>query len=121
MKLQFPSGRAGVDAFSKRDEPDTERPQFIEQRDEMPEISTEPVQSPAHQDIELPSPRILQQFIESGASILRTTDASVHELGGRPSPRLDIAPEFQELVLGFLVERRDAGVDGGFHHSNIHP
>ena len=43
MELELPCGSARVDALSKRDEPDTERLQFIEQQDEMPEVTTQPV------------------------------------------------------------------------------
>jgi hypothetical protein len=43
VELQFSSGRRAVDALAERDERDAQAVEFLEHRDEMPEIAAEPV------------------------------------------------------------------------------
>lgn len=52
------------------------------------------------------------------AAVLRAADALVHVFRGGPAPRLDVAPEFEKLVLaGLACGRRHASVKAAAHHS----
>src|SRR5688572_27237485 len=82
----------------------------------MPKIAPEPVQPPAHYDVEFPAFGIFEEGIEPRAPVLGAADAPVHELRPGPAPGLDVAPEFLELILRLLVEGADAGVDCGLHN-----
>jgi hypothetical protein len=91
VELQATGGRGRVEA----DEADAERRQFVDGDDQAPEVAPEPIQSPAHEHIKLPSLGILQQRIEGGPLVLRAADAPVHELVGGPANeprRSDEAP-----------------------------
>src|SRR5688572_17886715 len=81
----------------------------------MPEITTEPVQSPADQHVEPSSLGVLEQSIQSRPRLLSSTDATVHEFRRGPAPCLYVAPEFLELVFRLLVEGGNASVNGGPH------
>ena len=52
MKLQLAGWRGAVNSFSERDERHTNSLKVFEQRDEMPEVASEPVQPPADQHVE---------------------------------------------------------------------
>jgi hypothetical protein len=114
-KLQFASWRRAVDSFSHRDEPNTHRLEFIEQRHEVAEIPSEAVKSPTHQHVELPPLRRADQLIECGPAVLRTADSPVNELDGGPASRFDVAPEFLELVFRFLVQCAHSCVNRSSH------
>jgi hypothetical protein len=75
----------------------------------MLQTPTEPIEAPAHDDIEPASPGIGQELIESGTSILRPAHPAIDVLGWDPASRLDVPPEFLQLVLRLLIERRDTG------------
>src|SRR5687768_817784 len=83
----------------------------------MPKVAPEPVQTPAHQHIEPTTFGILEQGIESGALVLRAAHATVHELRPGPTTSLDVATQFEKLVLAGLVEGRDTRIDSGPHRS----
>jgi len=79
------------------------------------QVPPEAVEAPADDDIESASLDVTDQVVERRPTILGAADAAVDVLGGGPAPRLDKAPEFLELILRFLVERADVGVDGSAH------
>ena len=95
-----------------------DRVQLVEERHQVAQVAPEPVEAPADQDVDSAAPGIADQAVERRAPILRTGHPVVDVLdGGRPAPRVDVAPQLGQLVLGLLVEGRDAGVDGGTHQS----
>ena len=53
MELKSSCRRSCVDAFGQRDERNAQRVQFIEQQNQMAEISPEAVEPPHNQHIEL--------------------------------------------------------------------
>jgi hypothetical protein len=75
--------------------------------------SAEPIQPPADDDVEPATAGFSHEAIKCRPAVLRAADALVDVCGGRPAARLRVAPEFGELVLRLLVERRDARVDRG--------
>ena len=108
--MQLASGRRRVDAFGEADEGDAERLELLEERDQVLEIPSEPIKTPAHQHIELSPFRVSNHVIERGPAILRAADTAIGVLNGRPASGLDIAPEFLKLVFWFLIECADTGV-----------
>ena len=58
VQLQLPGWRRAVDAFPQRDESHTKHLKFLDERDEVAEVATEPVQPPADQHIKLAPFRI---------------------------------------------------------------
>ena len=96
MELQLARWRRAVDAFSKTDERNPQRLKFFDERDEMPEIPPEPIQSPADQDIELAPFRIGDERIQSWTPVLRPTDTTVYVLLPDPAACLKVAPKFPE-------------------------
>ena len=118
VELQPPGWRGAVDPFPEADEGHTHRLQLIEQRHEMLEAAPEPIQPPHHQDIDPSAPGVLDQPVERGAPIPCTRDAVIDVLDrGWPAPGVDVPAQFGELVLGFLVEGRDASIERGPHAS----
>ena len=113
VHLQLAGGCRGVDALVERHERDAERLQLLEQRDQVPEVPSEAIQSPDDQHIEAATSGVDEQAIERRPTVLRPADAAVDVLHGRPTPRGDVAPDLRKLVLRLLVERADASVDGG--------
>jgi len=90
VHLQLAGGCGGVDPFGQADACDAEGPQVVEQGDQMLQVPTEPIETPADQDIEPASLGIGEQLIESGTSILRPAHPAINVLDARPSPRLDL-------------------------------
>jgi len=76
--------------------------EFIEEQNQVTEAASQSVQPPAQDDIDTTALRIPTEFIECRAAVLRAADAIVHVFASGPAPRLDVAPEFLELVLWFL-------------------
>jgi hypothetical protein len=60
MKLESPRRCRCVDALAKRNEPDAECLEVVEQRDEVSEVAPQAVEAPSYKDIELPTSSILQ-------------------------------------------------------------
>jgi hypothetical protein len=111
-----PAGRArSVDALAQRHESDADGLQLIEQQDQVPQIAAQPIEPPAHQDVEPASFGIGDELIERGSSILCPAYTAVDVLDGGPAPRLDVASEFSKLILGILIGRTDASVNGTAH------
>jgi hypothetical protein len=48
VQLETAGGRRAIDAFSNGDKLDAQGAKFIEQHDQVPEVATEPVQTPTH-------------------------------------------------------------------------
>ena len=115
MKLELPRRRRAVDPLAHRNKRHTQCLEVIEERHQMAEIPTEAIQSPAHDDVELSAFGIRDHLVERRPTILRAAEATIHKLDRRPSSRLNIAAEFLELVLRFLIEGGNAGVDRSFH------
>jgi hypothetical protein len=116
VELKLPGGRCAIDALAEGNERDAQAVEFFEHRDEMPEIAAEAVQTPADKNIKASPFGISEKLVESGASILRATDATIYIFPAlRPSTSLDVTSEFLKLVLGFLLDRRDACINGGLH------
>ena len=86
--------------------------QVFEHRHEVPQVASEPVQTPAHQHVESSALGILQEGIESRTLVLRAADATVNVFGGRPAACLAVAPKLLELILAGLVAGRYSRVDG---------
>jgi hypothetical protein len=59
----------------------------LQQADQVPQIATESVQPPDHEDVELPALGIPNEGIQSGAGISGSADAFVHALRGLPASR----------------------------------
>src|SRR5262245_9567348 len=81
----------------------------------MPQVPSEPIQTPADDDIKPSTSSVRQHLIEGWSPILRAAHATIDILRGGPGARLHIAPQFLNLVLGLLIERRDARVNRGPH------
>jgi hypothetical protein len=115
MELQLAGGGCAVDALTQTDERHADMLKLFEHRDEVTEIPSEPVQTPAHQHIEAPTLGVLQESIEGRPFVLRSTYTTVHELGPSPATSLNVTAKFLKLILWLLVECRDACIDGGPH------
>ena len=88
MHLQLARWRRGANPFSQAHKGNPQHLELIEQRHEVLEASAEPIQTPAHQDIELSTLGISDQRIKGRAFILGATDAPVGVLVSRPAPSL---------------------------------
>jgi hypothetical protein len=115
VQLELARWCRGVDAFSETDEGDTECLKVIEQRNQVFEVAAEPIEAPAHEHVGLPTPSIGNELVESWPLVLRTADATVYVLDCAPATSLNVAPKLLKLILGLLVEGRDASVDCRFH------
>jgi hypothetical protein len=85
LHLETPGRRRRVDALRQADERDAERLEFVEQRDQVAEVTPEPIETPADQDIEPTSAGFGQEPIESGPAVLRTADPTIDVLDSRPA------------------------------------
>ena len=116
VKLQ-PTGRRGaVDALAKADEGHPKGLELVEKRHEVSEVSAEAIEPPANQDAEAPTPCIAEEPVKCRSSLLRPAHALVDVLVSGPASRLGVLSQFRELILRFLVKRRDAGVDRHLSH-----
>ena len=111
MHLQFSGRRRRVDALGERDEIHAERLQVLEQRDEVLQAASEPVEPPAHDDIEAPSHGVPNQLIKGRAVLDRPTDPLIDILARLPASNRDVFPKLLELVFDLLVVRAHADVD----------
>ena len=113
MHLELPSRRRGVDAFAQRDEREAERLQVLEQRDQVLQVASQPIELPRHQHVELAAPRVRHEPVERRPAVGRAAHAVID--GCLLAAGRDVAAQLGELVLGLLVEIGDAGVDGSSH------
>ena len=98
-----------------RHEPNAETLEFIEHDDQVLERSSESVEAPTNHRVDSTPTRIREQAIKSWPSVFRAGDAFIDVLGGGPTPRCNVSPKLGQLILGLLVERADARVNGGSH------
>ena len=94
-----------VDALAERDEADTERVKLVEQQDQMTEVSTEAVKTPAHENVELTALRVGHEPVEGWTPVLRPAHPTIDILDGRPASGLAVAAQFLKLVLWLLIDR----------------
>ncbi len=69
----------------------------------MPQIATETIEPPAHDALNTMTTHVGDELVERWSPILRAADAGVDVLDGRPAARVDVAAQFQQLVLGRLI------------------
>ena len=115
MQLETPRRRLQVDAFPERHKPHPEGLQLLQQRHQVLEAPPQAIQPPDDDRVHFPPSRIGDQTIEGGTAIRGPADAVVDELTAGPASGVDVAAQLGELILGLLVEGRDARVDGGLH------
>ena len=86
----------------------------------MSEVAPQAVEPPADQHVD-PSPSgIADQAVKRRPTVFGPADSVVDVLHRRiPAPRPHVPPQLGELVLGLLVERRDAGVDRRPHDCTV--
>ena len=58
MHLHLAGRRGGIDALRQTDKRHAEHLEFLQQRDEVFQIASEPIEPPADDDIELAAPRV---------------------------------------------------------------
>ena len=83
----------------------------------MLQVPSEPIESPADDYIDLSSARCRDESVERRAPIFGPTDTSIDLLDGGPAASFDVPPNFRQLILRFLLERRYARIDCGSHRS----
>jgi hypothetical protein len=107
-----PSRRRGrVDALVKAHERNSKALEILEERDKVLQVSAEPIQPPAHDDIKPPTSCVSDQLIEGRSAVFGTANAGIHILAGGPSARFNVLTEFSELVFCRLLRRGDSRVD----------
>jgi hypothetical protein len=67
VHLEFPGGCRRVDPLRQRHEPDAQRLQLVEQRDQVFQVAPEAVKPPADDDIEAAAFGVAQELHESRA------------------------------------------------------
>ena len=109
---QTPRRCARVDSFSQGHERHVARLPLVEQQHEVPQVSPEPIESPADDRVHLVPSHISRELVERRPPILGPTHAVVDELHGRPTAGLDITSKLEKLVVTSLIDGRDAGIKG---------
>src|SRR5262249_2866145 len=129
VELQLAGGGSAIDAFAETDERDADRLELLEQRHQMLQIPAEPIETPAHQDVEAPPARVSHEAIAPRPSVLppghppravfslRPGHPTVDVFSSRPSTGLDVFPQFKQLVVRRLVHGGDPGINGCSHWS----
>ena len=92
--MQLSSGCRAIDALAQADEGHPHRLKVFEQRHQVPQVASEPVQSPANQHIDPPSFGFFEQRIKGWPLVLTAADATIYELRSSPAPSRYVAPEF---------------------------
>jgi hypothetical protein len=95
------------------------RLEFVEQCDQVLQVPAEPVQTPHYQHVEASAPGIGHKAIERRPPIRRAANA-VDVFDSVPAASLCVAAQLRKLVLRFLVECADTGVDCGAHGEPVH-
>ena len=83
-----------VDALAQADKRHADMIQIFEHGHKVTEVASESIEPPTDQNIEASALGVLQERIESRTLVLRTADASVHELGAGPATSLAVTPKF---------------------------
>jgi hypothetical protein len=79
------------------------------------QVATEAIETPADHRIESSTPGVNTKLVEGGTPTLRPAHAAVDVLDRLPAARRSVRAEFGQLILGLLVERTYAGIDGSLH------
>lgn len=98
-------GRCGqIQVVTQGDEGDTQRFKLSQSVNQVLQGSSESVQLPDEQDIELPALSGGHHLVESRPTILRSAYAAIHILScDLPTTTFDILPQFPELHLWILA------------------
>jgi len=64
-------GRTGINPFAHRHERDAARMPIVEQHDQVPKVSTETIETPAHDGLHPMGPHVCHELVERGPAILR--------------------------------------------------
>jgi hypothetical protein len=94
-----------VNALVERNEADTKRLEFLNDRYKVPQIAAESVQSPADDNIKLPALRCFQHLVQRRPTVLCTRDAVVNEFRRSPATGFNVSSQLMELILYVLVQR----------------
>jgi hypothetical protein len=87
--------------------------QLVEQSNEVPEIAAEAIERGHGDEIEAPTPRRGKQRVQARALLPGATHCVIRELcDDRPPGALGMFVEGAKLILGGLVARADARVQG---------
>jgi hypothetical protein len=70
VELELPGRCRAIDALSKADERNADMLQVFEHGDKVPQVASEPVETPAHEHIETSPLGVPNQIIEGGAALL---------------------------------------------------
>jgi hypothetical protein len=110
------SGAAGrVDVFRKAVKLAPIAVRFIDEHDQVAQVASEAIQTPANHDIVFAPFAFAQHRIEWRASVLAVGDAANHELGCGPASRLAVRSQFDLVSADF-----DAGIHiGEYIHRDI--
>jgi len=104
--------RREIERLAQRYEPDPEMLQFIQQRHEVLEVATNPIEGGHGDEIELAAAGIGHERIEPWALLPRATHGVIGELRDNdPAGTGSMLAEGAELVLGSLIARADATVE----------
>ena len=116
-ELEPAAGGAEVQALLQRHERNVQRLEILEHRQKVFQIPSDPIERPAHHDVDFRSPGVEQQSIQTRPAVLRPAHLVRVFSMNNPAPRVAVATELEELVLAGLgsVGSADAGVDGGPH------
>jgi hypothetical protein len=113
LHLQLAGAGRHVDGLAERDKGDAALRPVVQDFDQVLQGAAKPIQLPDNDGINLPAAGSLHQFIQRGAARLAAADASIHEFAcDGPATGRAVRPQFEDLVLGRLVIRADAGVEG---------
>ena len=105
VELQPASWRLQVDTFPEGHEANPEGLEFVQERHQVRQAAPQAVQAPHDDGVHLPLPGIRHESVQGGTAVLRARDAVIDILDALPPSRREVAPQFVELVLRFLVER----------------
>jgi hypothetical protein len=114
MYLELPGGCRGVDAFAQRDERDAERLQVLEQRDQVLQVASEPIELTSQASNLRRRASFTSRSSAGRRSVEPLTPWSTYSTAAS-QPRGDVAAELGELVLGLLIEGGHARVGGSSH------
>jgi hypothetical protein len=88
---------------------------FIEKQHEVPQVAAETIETPTDNTLDAMTTHVGYKLVERRSSILRAGDALVDVLDGGPGARRHVTPQIEQLVLGSLIVRAHARIDGDLH------
>ena len=116
-ELEPAAGGAKIQTFFEGNEWNVQRLEILEHRQQMFQIASDSIESPAHNDLDPRAASIKKKPVKTWPAILRPAHlVGVFRMDG-PAPRLAVATELEELVFARLrtIGGADAGVDSGLH------